>query len=140
MKLKRIIQFIPAFDKTPRNPGEPNYGIHGVDIKFILKNKNGAVQFLLYTNWQLPHLRKRWDEKVEATLLNPIPADLGYHSPTRKRWAAKMAKCDLYENGCYYDGSGLNAYPIFDLLVEKGEQAVWEALEKYHIKTFGKSK
>jgi hypothetical protein len=48
------------------------------------------------------------------------------------------SKCDYVDGGvCYYDGSGLNAEPVFDLLCEKGGEAVWKRLEEYHAQIFG---
>lgn len=53
---------------------------------FVVKGELGAVQFVLYTNWQLPHVVKEWEEKygrdnMPSVFCRPIPADVGYHSP-----------------------------------------------------------
>lgn len=96
MNLERIFLIRPAFDKRDPDPRK-DYGIHGAEMLFVLKGEKGAVQFMLYTNWQLPHVSKEHDEKVLAmanklagrpldqTMLNvmyhPLPADVGYHSP-----------------------------------------------------------
>lgn len=37
---------------------------------------------------------------------------------------------------CYYDGSGLHAERVYDLLLNQGEEAVWKYLEKYYQDTF----
>jgi len=55
MSLTREIKFSPAYDKRDPDPSK-NYGIHGVTITFLLKGEKGAVQFVLYTNWHLPHV------------------------------------------------------------------------------------
>jgi len=52
MPLERIIQFTPAYDKRPK------YGIHGVNLRFLLKGPKGAIQFLLFTNWMTPKVRE----------------------------------------------------------------------------------
>jgi hypothetical protein len=87
MKLERIFLIRPAFDKRHVDP-DKNYGIHGAEMLFIVKGERGAVQFVLYTNWQLPHVTKEWLKKdlgkpqgKYMTLWRPIPADVGYHSP-----------------------------------------------------------
>lgn len=78
----------PAFDKRSPNP-KKNYGIHGLELRYYVKGKKGAVQFILYTNWQLPHVDKetfgdwnspKYDHHMRI-LCKPMPADLGYHSP-----------------------------------------------------------
>jgi hypothetical protein len=56
-KLERIIEFTPAFDKRDPNP-KKNYGVHGVELRFVVKGEAGAVQFLIFTNWHLPHVQK----------------------------------------------------------------------------------
>src|SRR5215467_3220628 len=82
MQLERIVTFEPAYDKRHPDP-KKNYGIHGVTLRMVLKGPEGAVQFVLYTNWQLPHVTKEWEDRPDSpqTLWKPLPADLGYHSP-----------------------------------------------------------
>ena len=63
---QRIVKKNKAFDKRHKDP-EKNYGIHGVELHFILKGSHGASQFLLYTNRQLPHVQK---EIVDRIVLN----------------------------------------------------------------------
>lgn len=186
---------------------------------FVVKGKEGAVQFLLYTNWHLKHVRKEQDQKIlvkamgaepraeitnirgailgdpeklgktitelekafgrisgelDQTDLNvtyhPMPADLGYHSRVpmyegqtpmgsqkkipgaiernlkikdASKWEPVYEQTDDFHpckwlDGapCYYDGSGLNAEPVFELLIEKGSDAVWEYLENYYEEVF----
>jgi hypothetical protein len=55
--LERITEFAPAFDKRDPDP-KKNYGIHGVDLRMVLKGEEGAVQFVLFTGWMLPHVAK----------------------------------------------------------------------------------
>ena len=40
--MERIIKFHQAYDKRHPNPSK-NYGIHGVDLVFVLKGELGAV-------------------------------------------------------------------------------------------------
>ncbi len=48
--MQREITMTPAYDKRDPDPSK-NYGVHGVNIVYVLKGKLGAVQFVLYTNW-----------------------------------------------------------------------------------------
>lgn len=184
MKLERIIEVRPAFDKRSNNP-KKDYGIHGCEIIFVLKGEEGAVQFLLYTNWYLPHVQKAFEQKMSpenAVLFRPIPADLGYHSPkpmykgqkpmgstwvdmeaiSRNLDTLKTASTlgiepeeteeITYPTGvfdpcpyldgkpCYYDGSGLAAERIYEIMLKEGSDGVWKALEKYYKDTFKETK
>lgn len=78
--MNRILEFSPAWDRRDPDP-KKNYGLHGVSMRWLLKGKLGTVQFLLYTNWQLPTVAKEFEfQKVPSCLTAPMPADLGYHS------------------------------------------------------------
>jgi len=172
--LERIIEFVPAFDRRDPDP-KKNYGIHDVELRMVLKGEKGAVQFVLYTNWQLPHVAREERKRTAASGLDemgikvrfePMPADLGYHSPvpmyegqepigaTRVHWEdgefdGKRMKLPKFEptdtfdpcpyldgKPCYYDGSGLNAERIYNVLLAEGSDGVWRELESYYRETF----
>jgi hypothetical protein len=86
-ELQEITEFFPAYDKRDPNP-KKNYGIQGVSMRMLVKGPEGAVQFLLYTNWHLPHVAEEMRKRTAMRLLTssslrlfePLPADLGYHS------------------------------------------------------------
>lgn len=138
-KFERIVEFTPAFDRRDPNPSR-NYGIHGVELRMVLKGEHGAVQFVLYTNWMLPHVQEEMDNRTDRRLNNghylchPLPADLGYHWHA-PRWEDQSARHDCpYTDGkpCYYDGSGLQAERIYHILLAEGHEGVWRALEEYY--------
>jgi len=150
MNLERITEITPAWDKRNPDPSK-NYGIHCCELRMILKGPHGAVQFVLHTNWHLPHVTeentKKLIEKPEEILISvlftPRPADLGYHSPKpmykgqRPMDKEKAGECPYIEGGtCYYDGSGLAADGIYRVLLEKGSEGVWCELLKYYRSTF----
>lgn len=137
---QRIIRFEPAYDRRDPDPLK-NYGIHGVNLLFVLKGEKGAVQFLLFTNWYLPHVRDELEAKrTDWTLFRPMPADLGYHSKIRlHEWNDEKPQfddCEWTEGNCWYDGSGLNAEPVFQRLLREGDSGIWAALEDYYTSTF----
>lgn len=143
-EFKQIVEFDPAFDRRSPNPRE-NYGIHGVELRMVLKSPDGAVQFVLYTNWMLPHVRKEMHERMLRgpdliglqCAYDPMPADLGYHSPKPMfEGHEPIGACPYIDGPCYYDGSGLNANRIFDVLVAEGSDRVWRELRKYYDETF----
>lgn len=148
--MKRKLEFIPAFDKRSKDPNK-DFGIHGVEMRWYILGPEGAIQFVLYTNWQLPHIFKEWigtefsfqsNRMFNATeasaLFQPLPVDVGYHSPKKMyRGQRLMTKdCPILKGKCYYDGSALAADKYFNILIEKGGEALWEALEEYYKKTF----
>jgi hypothetical protein len=117
----------------------------------ILKGDKGATQFVLYTNWQLPHVTKELDDRLlnearqgklsQYSLYSshPVPADLGYHSlvPMYDGQGICRGNCEYLDgNPCYYDGSGLNAERIYEVLLKEGSDGVWRELEDYYNKLF----
>ena len=130
--MKQEIKFRAAYDKRHPDPKQ-NFGIHGADMLWLLTGKHGAVQFLVYTGWQLPHIE---DTKV-------LPADIGYHSkkPMYEGQEPMSEKCDVLGGcRCYYDGSGLVADEVFRKLVTHGSDAVWSHLKEYYKDRFGELK
>jgi hypothetical protein len=54
-KLERITTVVGAYDRRHPNPAK-NYGIHGMELRFVLKGERGAVQFVYYTPIHLEHV------------------------------------------------------------------------------------
>ena len=145
-KMKKIIEFDPDFDRRHQDPNQ-NYGINGVDIRFVLQGDIGAVQFTLSTNWHLLNVQKELDQRLDASFphlsCHPMPSDLGYHSsiPTYEgETRLRKTKCRFIKGkkACYYDGSTLNAGPVYEVLLREGEKGVWRKLENYYEHIFGK--
>lgn len=214
-EFQEITEFSPAFDRRDPDP-KKNFGIHGVELRMVLKGPEGAVQFVLYTNWQLPHVREEQDkstietiaaatrpkrhviriegvaassdrvakmlDEIESAVVpydegnmqlrcfyHPLAADLGVHSPKplypdqlpmgaekfdfeRKETLqgatgnieiptrVKTGTFDpcpwLDGKPCYYDGSTLNAEPVFEILLKEGSAGVWRELREYYDRTF----
>lgn len=145
MAFVRSVTFAPAFDKRDPDPAK-NYGIHGVSIRFVLRGPKGATQFLLYTQWQLPHVTTEFVARSYEPIggdphwmERPIPADLGYHSYTRQYERQRPMPCDVLPetDHCYYDGSSLRAEPVYHRLLAEGDAGVWAALEAEYHAVFG---
>jgi hypothetical protein len=138
---ERIVEFEPAFDKRNADPHK-NYGIHGVNLRMLLRGADGVVQFLLYTGWMLPHVEKELDaRRGDHLICHPQPVDLGYHSPKPVRdWQDEKAtfeSCEYLDGGpCWYDGSSLSAQRVYDRLVAEGHEGVWAELEDYYRAIF----
>jgi len=147
--MERIVEFNPAFDK--RKDPKGNYGIHGGNMRMLLKGDKGVVQFLLYTNWHLPHVSDELDNKIlmdgrqgklseySFSIFHPLPADLGYHSSVPQYEGQSIASdsCEYLDGKpCYYDGSGLGAERIYEVLLKEGSDGVWRELEDYYNMIF----
>ena len=146
--VERITTIHPAWDRRNTEPSK-DYGIHGAELRMVLKGELGATQFVLYTNWHLPHVERELLSRPYKNELDikcrflPMPADFGYHSPTPIYEGQEPCSnhCE-YLNGrpCYYGGSGLYAEEIYKKLVENGSDEVWKELEERYIELFGELK
>lgn len=149
-EFQRIVEFSAAYDKRHPEPSK-NYGIHGVDLRMVLKGPLGATQFLLSTGWYLPETigarRDQWGGLFDYGKAlhehgwggSPLPCDLGYHSPhpIYEGQAVCQDACEYLDGKpCYYDGSGLNASRPFEALLREGDEGVWRVLGDYYLSTF----
>ena len=135
---ERQIEFKPAFDKRNSDPSK-NYGIHGLEIIFLLKKEKATMQFQIYTNWHLPNVQKWLNKKAVGeklsyigALFNPMGADVGCHSkqPMYKGQEPTTQNCKYTDGICYYDGSSLQARELLERFITEGEEIVWATLEK----------
>lgn len=67
----------PSWDKRNPDPTK-NYGIHGCDLRMVLRGELGAVQFVMSTGWFLKSIDT---SKFRSMTLYPMAVDIGYHSP-----------------------------------------------------------
>jgi hypothetical protein len=134
--LERIVRFRPAYDKWHPDPHK-NYGIHGVDLLMVLKGPLGAVHFVLFTNWHLPHVQEELEARGTA-MTRPTPADFGYHSITAQYEDQHCrGECEWLDGRpCYSDGSGLYAEKVYERLLREGDEGVWSELEAYYREKF----
>lgn len=140
-QFSREITFRAAYDKRNPEPSK-NYGIHGVDMTWLLKGPLGVVQFVVSTNWYLPHVQREFDAKrgpdFDPYMFHkPSPTDIGYHSPKPMYEGQEplTEDCGVLGGRCYYDGSGLQAEDVFKILLEEGSEGVWKEMERryYHL-------
>ena len=127
--------FRPAFDKRHADP-KKNYGIHGVEMVWYLKGPKGAVQFVVYTNWHLPHVQAELDANTSGQFphlsCHPMGADIGYHAhcPQYDGQSVMRDQCDLIGGPCWYDGSSLSAEKLLNTLICEGQDAVWDRMKE----------
>jgi hypothetical protein len=132
---EHIISFSPGFlcekwlnDKNDKT----SHGQGSVGLGFYVGNEKGFVQFTLLTGWYYG-----WQDDDIFKAPRVMPSDLGYHSPVpRYDGQTSMGTCFLLGKECYYDGSSLNAEDPFNILIQKGEDALWLFLETFHNQIF----
>lgn len=140
------INFECVHDSPRCKPNEGgSHGVHGLQIRFVVKGEEGAVQFLLFTSWIPRHedatscglYVSNWGYGHNSAL-NTLPADLGYHSRTPMYEGHESRhNCEHLDGApCYYDGSGLNAQEAMYTLVNGGGDALWTYLEHYYAYIF----
>ena len=106
-QLQHIIEWEPAYDKRNSNPSK-DYGVHGVELRFLVKGLNGVVQFIIYTNWHLSSVQREMDNKysTEHIHCHPMGADIGYHAyiPSYEGQDISPYPCKYLDNNpCFYD-------------------------------------
>lgn len=128
-----------AFDKRDPTP-QKNYGIHGMDLQFFLRGPKGVIQFVIYTNWHLPHVEEEMLNKEVTDTIDikcrflPLPAIIGCHSPVPKyEDQIPAALCPLLgRKDCYYYGSDLCAEDVFRVMVAEGRDGLSKELRKWY--------
>lgn len=131
--MKREIKFTPAFDRTDPDPSK-NFGIHCMEMDFILTGSDGAIVFIVLTGWNLPHVREKTSLEIK-----PRGALISYHSrrPIYGESIASDVCSYLGDSPCYSDATYL-VDDVFDLFVAEGEETVWKNLEQRYVDLFGK--
>ena len=128
------------FHKIHEDPSK-NYGVHGLDLFFILSGPHGAVQFLVNFPAYLTETYQYWDSKGINSMDEIIGFDVGYHSPKPMWNGHDSLLCDVLKKGkCYYYGSSLEAHiwveEIFRAGVEEPEKLIWSKLKEEYRNIF----
>lgn len=136
--MKRITEFVPAFDKRNTDP-EKNYGIGALTCVMTLKGEEGATCFYFSTGIYLPYIR---DQHKEEGFYPPAMGHIvNYHSIKPLYNGQVKQECDILDGKiCYNDGSYLKADKWFNILVTEGDSAIWKRLEEYYNRIFHKEK
>lgn len=138
-EFEKITQVTGAWDKTHPEPSK-NYGIHSMQLRFILKGEKGATQFCFSTCQHLKHVADNLYANHRNLRFNPfhgMGTDIGYHSPTPQYEGQTPMDCDLLPGGkCYYDGTSLGASEFEDEFIAGGDAVVWPMLEKRYRELF----
>lgn len=127
--LEECREFQPGY--VCRDRGMKGHGLHGMEVRWLLRGPNGGAQFVLFTDW----LPGRKSQRSIADLY-PMGADVGYHSPVPRfdGHDPMFTECDLIPGGgpCYYDGSGMRAETLTEMFKVAGEPVIWAELESVY--------
>lgn len=141
MALERRFKATPAWDERSKGKGG---GQHCVDLVFAVVGAEGAYHFTLYTGWYLEMSSGAFPAVagVPKPPFAPLPADVGYHGSTPAyEGQAPVERCEFMGGGkCYSDGSGLQAYDLWNILLRDGSDGVWKELERRYHAHFGEGK
>jgi hypothetical protein len=137
---RRRVEFCPAYDKRHTDP-KKNYGVRGMELRFVLIGPMGATQFVFSTGLQLPHVRKEWFDKhngeFETCDLNkPMGVEVGYHAREAQYEGQTARPCGYLGGECFYDGSGLRADEFYPTFLAEGDDAVWTMLREEYDRRF----
>jgi hypothetical protein len=123
------LDFECKWDSPSCRPGSGgSHGKHGVDLRFILTGKEGAVIFILFTGW-IPG--------ISPTYSTPMPAEIQVHSKTSRSFDESPMKDCLYTQGdCYCRSYGLLADEAMISLVNGGDTEVWNFLQEFYNSFF----
>lgn len=66
--MQRVIELSEPWDRRDPDPRK-NYGIHGVDLRMILKGEKGCTQFILFTQRMTPNVMKEKAKKLPVWLM-----------------------------------------------------------------------
>jgi len=121
--MNRKIDWVPAYDKRAPEPHK-NFGIHNMEMWWIVWDERGAVSICISTGWDLKSVREEMSFKSR-----PRASSLAYHS-AKPRYDSEETDCDWLPGGRCYPNTTYLVDELFELLVEKGDGALWEELEK----------
>lgn len=109
-----------------------NTGAHGCDMEFAIVRKNYAISFVVFTQWVLPITRKSWGGNGS----HASGAYLIWHSPKRKRgYDLQRFDCSYTCGKCYGSVTYLTD-DLFELLVEFGSDALFNALQFLYLESY----
>lgn len=126
--MERAVVFQPGY-RTDRK----SFGLHGMEITWLLRGPRGVTQFVLNTGW-VPGEK---GTSVRLADYYPSGVDLGYHALCPQYEGAEdygRDDCAYLAEGqkCFYDGSGLNADALVPRFRIEGEAAIWRELAEEH--------
>lgn len=130
-----------AFEKRHDDPAR-DYGIGSVELQFALIGPAGAITVGVSTGWYLPHVEERLLREHDHTpfmgrrscAFQGAGTAVCIHAPSpRKDYFMGPDDCHLLPGGqCWGDIGFLAGDEAYAVLVEGGEDALWEFLASWY--------
>ncbi len=97
---EHILMLHLPFDKRNPDPAK-NYGIHGMEIRMVVRRADNCTQFLAYLPVYLPHVASElWEKRSSYNPFTGMGADVGYHATAPQyEGQSPMDSCDLLKDG-----------------------------------------
>ena len=131
--LEESVQFAPGYNCPARGP--QSHGVHGMEIRWMLRGPAGAVWLCMFTDWipgeRTPGHGLPPSGPYDGWERCPDGGGLGYHAriPQYEGHEIDREDCDVIGGPCYGDMSFGGADEPVKRFVAEGEQAIWDALE-----------
>jgi hypothetical protein len=141
MTWQKWIETSPAWDKRSNLPRK-NFGVSSASLFFYLKKveTNQTLEWVVDTAWYLPEIQKEWEEN--GTLFRPKPQGnqlCGHSRPVVTEASEGDDKiydvCKITGGPCVGDCTYITQ-DLWDALLRKGSDGVWELLEAKHAEWF----
>jgi hypothetical protein len=121
----------------------PDWTGQELRVQIVVKGPVGAVEFAIWTRWPtIPsyfagyNSMFAFDYNLQVNRPIPVGRESHWDVPCvdeEKGWH----ECSLTNSGfCYHDGSSLAGDNLWNILMKKGTDGVYEHLEDYYIKYF----
>lgn len=136
--LEESVQFRPGYNC--RRMDMQGHGVHGMEIAWLLKGPEIAVQLIFGTDWTpgelwpghgiSPDGTRGWQMSSGRWSSDPRGCGIGAHTARPQYDGHELeGACGLLGGECYYNEALSAADLIVPGFMADGEQAVWEALE-----------
>lgn len=133
--MDQAVVFQPGYNCT--NMTMKGHGVHGMEIIWYLRGPRGVVSVVFGTDW-IPGILGPGHGRMPAGF---PPAEIpqfpnGYgvsycaHVPQYEGQEPASDDCPVIGGTCYSDTSYIASDPIAEAFTEKGEPAVWAALQE----------
>lgn len=135
----RKMWLTPAYHKVHEDP-KKNFGVHGLDIHFVLIGPKGAVNWTFFTGCVLDKTIEWWKDRgdIDPRFKGWMGTELRYHSPKPMFENQTVCKdvCDWLGVPCYTDAGYIMGGDMEQPFLMDAEDYVWKRLENHYNDMF----
>ena len=136
--LEESVQFTPGYNCPVE--GWNGHGVHGMEISWFLRGPDGAVRLRMGTDWIPGELHPGHGLSPDGMRSSPMyrggwstdprGCGLSWHSRVPLYEGATGEQCCYIDGQCYFDETPSGADPAVAEFIQRGEQAIFDALEE----------